>query len=487
VALSVASCKRATEVLPPGSRTGYYVTTTGSAGGAGSDADPWDLKTALNGASGVIRPGDTVWVRAGTYLGPFTSNMAGSTAAPITVRAYPGERAIIDGKNTPSGQEILTVDGSYTDFWGLEVINSLTQRTDTRHSGVYLRNAQHVRLINLIIHDTGMGVFGEPDARFCEVYGSIIYNGGWQTTTRSNGHALYMKGDATGAKLLKDNIMFNMFGLGVHVYADAGTGPLDNITVEGNVAFNNGTLSDYTNSNSNVLAGGLDVADNITVQDNYTYFSPGLGGHSLFMGYQGTANGSLVLRNNYLVGGGPVLETRFWNTAVVQGNTLYGTGTLVDFMDANSTGYTWSNNTYFRDSTATAWHFGGTPYTLPGWRTATGLGTGDRGLAVPTTTLVVVRPNTYEPGRANIIVYNWGNQASVAVNVGGVISTGNQYEVRNVQNLFGAPVASGTYNGSGTITVPLGGVNATPPIGGSPNAPVHTGPAFDVFLLTLQR
>jgi hypothetical protein len=100
---------------------------------------------------------------------------------------------------------------------------------------------------------------------------------------------------------------------------------------------------------------------------------------------------------------------------------------------------------------------------------------------------VVVRPNTYEPGRANIIVYNWGNQASVAVNVGGVISTGNQYEVRNVQNLFGAPVASGTYNGSGTITVPLGGVNATPPIGGSPNAPVHTGPAFDVFLLTLQR
>jgi hypothetical protein len=485
VAVSLASCKRATEVLPPGSRTGYYVTTTGSAAGDGSDADPWDLKTALNGASGVIHPGDTVWVRAGTYLGPFTSNMAGNAAAAITVRAYPGERAIIDGKNTPSGQEILTVDGSYTDFWGLEVINSLTQRTDTRHSGVYLRNAQHVKLINLIIHDTGMGVFGDPGARFCEVYGSIIYNGGWETTTRSNGHALYMKGDAAGAKLLKDNVMFNMFGLGVHVYADAGTGPLYNITVEGNVVFNSGTLSDYTNSN--ILAGGEDVADNITIQNNYTYFSPGLGAYNNRIGYLSTANGSLTFRNNYLVGGGPVLETRFWNTAVVQGNTLYGTGTLVDFRDADGTGYTWSSNNYFRDSTSTAWHFGGAPYTLPNWRTATGLGSGDRGLAVPDTTVVAVRPNTYEPGRANIIVYNWGNKTSVAVNVSALISTGNQYEVHNVQDLFGAPVASGTYNGSGTITVPLGGVNPAPPIGGSPVAPVHTGPAFDVFLLTLRR
>jgi len=55
--------------------------------------------------------------------------------------------------------------------------------------------------------------------------------------------------------------------------------------------------------------------------------------------------------------------------------------------------------------------------------------------------------------------------------------------VLNVQNLFGPPVASGVYNGSGTITIPLGGVTPTPPIGGSPNPPIKTGPAFDVFLL----
>ena len=484
----IASCQRATGIVappPPGTHVGYYVTETGSSGGDGTDTKPWDINTALNGASGAIHPGDTVWVRGGTYLGPFSSNMSGTAAAPIIVRAYPGERAIIDGKNTPSGQEILTVDGTYTNYWGLEITNSLTQRTDTRHSGVYLRNAQHVKLINLIIHDTGMGVFGEPGAEFCEVYGSIIYNGGWQTTTRSNGHALYMKGDPTGAKLLKDNVMFDMFGLGVHVYADAGTGPLYNITVEGNAVFNSGLLSDYTNSN--ILAGGEDVANNITIQDNYTYFPPGLGAYNSRMGYLSTANGSLTYKNNYLVGGGPVLETRFWNSVVFQGNTLSGSGTLVDFRDSSGSGYTWANNTYFRDSTQTAWHFGGSAYTLTNWRTATGgLGTGDKGLAQPTTTLVVVRPNLYEAGRANIIVYNWGNLTSVPVTVTGVLSTGNQYEVRNVQDWFGTPVATGTYNGSGTITIPLGGVNPTPPLGGSPNPPVKTGPFFDVFVVKLQ-
>jgi hypothetical protein len=480
----VGGCKRAHEILPPGSRVGYYVAEGGTPGGDGTDGSPWDLETALDGASGVIQPGDTVWVRGGTYLGPFTSTLTGNAPNHIIVRAYPGERAIIDGKDTPNdGSEILTVDGAFTTYWGLEITNTVTQRTDTRHSGVYLRNAQNVKLVNLIIHDTGMGVFGEPDARGCEVYGAIIYNGGWQTATRSNGHALYMKGDAAGSKIIRNNIMFNMFGLGFHAYADAGTGPLDNMTIEGNIIFNSGTLSDYTSSN--ILVGGEDAADNITIQNNYTYFSPGLGNYNVRLGYQSTANGSLTFSGNYLVGAGPVVEVRFWNDVTVQGNTMQGAATIVDFRDDSNAGYSWTNNNFYRDSTSSAWRWGGTAYTLPNWRTQSGgLGGGDRGLGATTTTSVAVIPNAYESGRAHIVVYNWGNLTNAPVNVGGLLSSGDHYEVRNVQNLFGSPVASGTYNGGGTITVPLGGVAPTPPIGGSPVAPVQTGPAFNAFLLT---
>ena len=480
----LGACNRVKEILPPGSHVGYYVTADGTSGGDGSTGDPWDLATAIDGAGGVIQPGDTIWVRGGTYFAPFTSSLTGTASAPIVVRAYPGERAIIDGKDVPNdGSEIFTVDGAFAVYWGLEITNTVTQRTDTRHSGVYLRNAQNVKLVNLIIHDTGMGVFGEPDARGCEVYGSIIYNGGWQTATRSNGHALYMKGDAAGSKIIRNNILFDMFGLGFHAYADAGTGPIDNMTIEGNIIFNAGTLSDVYTS-SNILVGGEDAADNIIIRNNYTYFSPGLGAYNVRLGYAGTANGDLTFTGNYLVGAGPVVEVRFWNTGSVQSNILSGTGTLIDFRDDASTGYTWINNTFYRDSTQTAWRFGGTAYTLPNWRTASGgLGTGDRGLGLPGATSVAIIPNAYEPGRANIVVYNWGNVATASVNVGGVLSSGDHYEVRNVQDLFGSAVASGTYNGGGTISVPLAGVTPAAPIGGSPAGPVKTGPAFNAFLL----
>ena len=483
-AVAVASCKRASEVgpPPPGSHVGFYVTTGGSASGDGSTGSPWDMPTALSGGNGAIHAGDTVWIRGGTYLAPFTSSLTGSAAASIVVRAYPGERAIIDGVNVPNnGTEILTVDGAYTIFWGLEITNRITQRTDTRHSGIYLRDGHDIKIVNNIIHDTGMGIFGEPGAHNCEMYGNIIFNGGWQTATRSNGHSMYMKEDASGQKIIRNNIMFDMFGLGFHAYADAGTGPIDNMTIEGNIIFNSGTLSDIYTS-SNILIGGEDAADNIIVQNNYTYFSPGLGAYNVRLGYTGTLNGSITFSGNYLVGAGPVLEQRFWNSANVQGNTFSGSGTMVDFRDSTN-GYTWKNNSYFRDSSASAWKYLGSSYSLPSWKTQTSLGSGDHGASVPTTTAIAVIPNSYEPGRANIVVYNWGNVSSIAVSVGGILASGDQYAVWNVQTILGSPVATGTYNGGGTISVPLAGVTPTAPIGGSPAAPVQTGPAFNAFLL----
>src|SRR5688572_123736 len=50
---------------PPGTLAGHYVTPGGSSSGDGTAANPWNLATALAGAGGRIRPGDTVWVRGG--------------------------------------------------------------------------------------------------------------------------------------------------------------------------------------------------------------------------------------------------------------------------------------------------------------------------------------------------------------------------------------------------------------------------------------
>ena len=173
-----------------------------------------------------------------------------------------------------------------------------------------------------------------------------------------------------------------------------------------------------------------------------------------------------------------------WRTASIGSNTFLGLGEMVDLGAPSVGGYQWTGNTFVRDPAAMAWRFEGTLYNFATWKRLTGLGATDQaGVAAPTAPKVVVRPNAYEPGRANIVVYNWGAQSSIAVNVLGLLTAGDAYEVRNVQDFYGAPVTQGTYSGGGTIAIPMGGVPAPLPIGRTTPTPPQTGPRFDVFVL----
>ena len=72
---------------------GLFVSTTGSDSNAGTFAKPWrKVATAL----GRLRAGDTLYVRAGKYFEAPTATVSGTAAAPIVVRAYPGETVTID-------------------------------------------------------------------------------------------------------------------------------------------------------------------------------------------------------------------------------------------------------------------------------------------------------------------------------------------------------------------------------------------------------
>src|ERR1017187_1966331 len=77
----------------------FYVSPTGTtstAPGTGTITNPGALATAL-AQPATVHPGDTIWLRGGTYVGTFQSNLTGTQAAPIQVRQYPGERATLDG------------------------------------------------------------------------------------------------------------------------------------------------------------------------------------------------------------------------------------------------------------------------------------------------------------------------------------------------------------------------------------------------------
>jgi len=148
-------------------------------------------------------------------------------------------------------------------------------------------------------------------------------------------------------------------------------------------------------------------------------------------------------------------------------------------------GYTWGANQYYRDSTAVAWRWQGSTYTLANWKTQTGLGATDQATTtLPSQPQVFVRPSAYQAGRATIVVYNWPGQPTVSVNVSSILSAGDVYEVRNAQDwLASSPVLSGTYSG-GSLSLPLAGINGPTVIGGSATAPPTTGPAFNVFILS---
>jgi hypothetical protein len=464
---------------------GWFASPTGTSGGDGS-RQPWDLQTALHGANGAVHPGDTIWLRGGTYAGTYTTTLNGTSSAPIVVRQYPGERATIDGGTATA--ETFSVDGRWAIYWGFEIMQSGTARScdsclGLRPTGVYVRNAQNVKLINLIVHDVGHGAFMEDATHNIEIYGWIIYNGGNINATRSDGHGIYLHNDGIGWKVIRDNVVFNQFGFGIHAYTGIGPATLQNIVLDGNALFNNGTVSGF--DNPNLQLGGREIADNDTVTNNTLYFAPGASGFiNAILGFAGQMNGTVVAHDNYIVGGGATLDMGFWQTPSVSNNTFVGTSTMVNVHDSTTVGWQWQSNHYWRDPTITEWTFHAADYTFANWKTASGLGSTDQATpGEPSVTQVFVRPNQYEPGRAHVVIYNWGGQSSVPVSLVNVVPVGAHFEVRNVQDVFGAPLLNGIYSG-GSISIPMGGVTPPVPIGGSPRAPITTGPAFDVFLVT---
>ena len=409
---------------PPGTHTGWYAAPNGSSSGDGSSGRPWNLPTALSGGNGKVQPGDTVWLRGGTYAGQFRSTLTGTAAAPIVVRQYPGERAIIDGGGSTS--DTFVADGSYSVFWGFEMTNSDPARCCSTSSffraDMMVSHATHVKFINMIVHDGGPGYYTWSPYGDVEIYGAIIYNIGYDGSDRGHGHGMYLKNDV-GPLVVRDNILFNSYGYGIHAYTNTGDGLLNGIHLEGNVSFNSGTLSAQGTS-GNIGNLGQPPANNMAMIDNMTYFSPGIGGSNWLLG----SGDGLTATGNYVVGGTGMSQGT-WTNAIITGNTVITSGTK------------------------------------------------------PTQPLVFVRPNAYEPGRANVIIYNWSRQASVSVDLSSVLSVGRRYEVRNVQDLFGAPLVSGTFGG-GTISFPMAGITPPTPVGLTSSPAPVTGPDFNVFLVT---
>lgn len=413
----------------------FHVAVGGKATNDGSVAAPIDLATALS-YDGPVAAGDTVWLHGGVYKGAFKSNLRGAEDAPILVRQFPGEHATIDSGT--SDEPALTVDGGWTWYWGFEVMSSEPRRASPENAAPKRRvgvwsTASNVRFINLVIHDLAGGIHLEQGSSNVEMYGNVVYYNGWQGPEDPHGSAIEAQG-ANDALYLRENIVFRQMRNGIEVLNTSHAA----IHLEGNVAFDNGTLSSHRQANL-LVAGGF-----LRLVDNHTFFTAGGRGGTNIVGYNLGCT-RLEARDNYWIhlGGYPLDLSRCDGN--FSANVL--AGIIHESLMASFAG--------------NAYHSG----------------------QLPAGVKTFVRPNHYEPGRAHIVVHNWDRVAAVKVDLAKAgLASGAPYEIRNVQNYQAPAVASGVFDGH-PIMLRLTGLQPAPVIGEVAAPPREVARDFGVFVV----
>ncbi|AHF07979.1 cell wall-binding repeat-containing protein [Desulfitobacterium metallireducens] len=231
----------------------YYVAQRGNDPnqfpyGSGTIEDPYP---SIGRAMDYMKPGDTLIIRGGTYNELIDLySKKGSPDAWFTVKAYPGEKVVLDGQNKLEEGIIFNTSS----YWRIEGI----EFTGYTGAALYIKDqCNHFDLNNLLIHDLNgpvgtnagtEGIMGEK-ASYITVRNSEIYNVGLAQKKQTD-HGIYV-------------------GYGAHHW-----------TFDGNIIHNNSGAAIQ-------MIGEPNGASNCTVTNNYLYDNLQWG---LVMGSHATGN-----------------------------------------------------------------------------------------------------------------------------------------------------------------------------------------------------
>lgn len=396
----------------------YYVSPDGRGDARGTRKAPWDIVSVLAGKQ-PVKGGDTVWLAGGRYRCAeayktkgqgFRVSLSGTKDKPVVVRAVKGARAVIDGG--------LAVSASYLWLWDLEISQPADMPRVTKTGGSHpgdlggplgslsINGGTGSRFINLLIRDNlGSGVNWWSRALGGEIYGCIIVNNGWKGPDRNHGHCIYTQNKTgTGIKTIANCIMSTRWPGGqctMHAYGSS-RAYVDDYVIEDNIAWRHGTF----------LVGGGRPSRNITARRNCLYKVP------MQIGYNAPHNEDCQIADNVVFRSS--LTVNRYKRGIVRGNLVVG-GLSV----------TGDGQVVRKDNLV-----------LKG--------------RLPDRSRVVLLVNTYDPGRANLAVFNWKRAASVDVDVTGFLKPGDTFKLTDPLDFHGKPVVESTCRGK-TITVPTPG------------------------------
>jgi hypothetical protein len=312
----------------------YYVNNSGSpacsnSAGAGSQAQPW---CSFDYGVSRLAPGDTLYVRAGTYSsanGGFPSNgwvgMIGhvATAAhPTLISAYPGDpMPVLIGANYAGGR-ILFRNSSYITLTGFEI--------KTVQQGVELDGSDHITISRNKIHNVGIqGVLIHlcaSDTTQC-----VCYQGGNGGMCSSSSYVTLDSNE------IYDTGHYGSDGEGVYIGASTSVSDVDNTH---DVSLIRNTIHDVTDECVELKPGTHDniIDGNIMFNCNSVpYSTQGYGGAAIEVNeavaspQHWDSNPNQIVRNNIVHHSGNVGDPSYIQTGIRAGtgglyynNVVYG-------------------------------------------------------------------------------------------------------------------------------------------------------------------
>jgi len=461
----------------------WYVSTNGT--GIGTFASPWNLQAALTNSA--INAGDTVWLRGGVYVPTATNvasggavqwwvNLTGAVNNLITFRPYTNEAAKID-------REWYLNDSGFLRFRDLEFYDSMKGHNPTNNSypsGPWVHFSCEGdgpggnEWINCVIHDVDN--VWEKNASGASVRGCIIWHAGLNHLE----HVCY-----PSPQTFSGNIV------AWHVNDVIEHPGYNNFLMQSNVIFGGGQTT--TDESRDVLLD--DPTKSWTVAYNYLYnYYPNGPRYSMFYPQMFSySQGSIcVMNSNVMASPNPIVfaDVAFSSVSIL-GNTIHMNaldgGNALERVGHQGL-WTVNNNHYTAQSPASVvFYDNNTSLTFAQWKsTYPGLDTASTATnSVFPPDQIYVIPNQDQAKRAHIAVYNFTHAGNVTVNLSGVLSSGDAYQLYSAQNYNAGAIRSGTFNGT-SISIPMTNLTAAHILYGTNwglTDPPPTSPEFGAFVL----
>jgi archaellum component FlaG (FlaF/FlaG flagellin family) len=193
----------------------------------GSESNPW---CTITYAVNHISPGDTVYVKAGTYNENLSiSGLVGNENAVTQIKAYPGHEVILRGNGINTGRVKIT-ESSYLTFEGFGITNY--------NQGIFIEGgSDHITIRNCTIFAVGQeAIHIRQNSSYILIEGNTIYD---TDLYIHNGEGLYIGTGSAGPKdnthhvTVRNNLIHDVGDEGIEL--KPGT---HDCLIEGNIVYN---------------------------------------------------------------------------------------------------------------------------------------------------------------------------------------------------------------------------------------------------------